>query len=171
MSNLIHISSQNVKNLWEQLNRTLIEYESVTKNKKKQYEYLKEQDSVHQQCILQYPKVQLHLQNATENLRCNIQILSLKRDEQVGNLKMKNARIKKETRDMKQYFGTVQAVDYVQLKKLTVFSNDALKVKQYILSFATYHTIHNMNIIILFLELAKNHAEMFDCSWINYNML
>ncbi|XP_076646000.1 dynein regulatory complex subunit 2 [Halictus rubicundus] len=127
MSNLIHISSQNVKNFWEQLNRTLAEYERVTQNKKKQYEYLKEQDSMYQQCILQYPKLHLQLQNTAESLQCNVQILSSKRDERIGNLQMKNAHIKKETKHMKQYFSTVQTIDYVQLKKLTVFSNDALK--------------------------------------------
>ncbi|XP_076289013.1 dynein regulatory complex subunit 2 [Lasioglossum baleicum] len=159
MSNLIHISSQNLKNLWEQLNRTLIEYERVTKNKKKQYEYLKEQDSVYQQCILQYPKVQLQLQNAAENLRCNIQILSLKRDEQVGNLKMKNAHIKKETRDMKQYFSTVQAVDYVQLKKLTVFSNDALKNLQ--------KTMQKCSTILELITICSN-LEPFHVNFRNY---
>ncbi|XP_078036878.1 dynein regulatory complex subunit 2 [Augochlora pura] len=127
MSNLLSTSSENIKHLWEQLNGTLAEYERVTINKKKQYEYLKERDSIYQQCILKYPKIHLQLQNAAESLKCNIQILSLKRNDRVENLKRKNAYIKKKSKDMKQCFATTQAIDFMQLKKLTVFSNDAIK--------------------------------------------
>ncbi|XP_076379081.1 dynein regulatory complex subunit 2 [Megalopta genalis] len=127
MSNLLRISSENIEHLWEQLNGTFVEYERVTMNKKKQYEYLKKQDSIYQQCILQYPKIHLQLQNAAESLKYNIQILSLKRDDRVGNLKRKNSYMKKRSKDMKQCFTAAQAIDFVQLKKLTVFSNDAIK--------------------------------------------
>ncbi|XP_076226145.1 dynein regulatory complex subunit 2 [Nomia melanderi] len=127
MSNLIHQSSKNIESFWEQLNQTLFEYERVTEHKKEQYEYLKEQDNTYQLCILHYPRMHLQLQNTVEGLKCNIQTLSLKRDERIENLKRKNAYIKKEIRNMKQYFTITQAVDFVQLKKLIVSSNDVLK--------------------------------------------
>nr|XP_033322774.1 dynein regulatory complex subunit 2 [Megalopta genalis] len=155
MSNLLRISSENIEHLWEQLNGTLVEYERVTMNKKKQYEYLKKQDSIYQQCILQYPKIHLQLQNAAESLKYNIQILSLKRDDRVGNLKKKNSYMKKRSKDMKQCFTAAQAIDFVQLKKLTVFSNDAIKVTQYIFFFAICHNIQIIRSIILFLEFAE----------------
>ncbi|XP_015434248.1 PREDICTED: coiled-coil domain-containing protein 65-like [Dufourea novaeangliae] len=129
-SNLTHQSSENMENLWDQLHKTLTEYERVTKNKRKQYEYLKEQDNIYQLCILQYPKTHILLQNVIESLKHNIQVLTLKRKEQVANLKITDAVAKMKIKNIKQYFAMTQAIDFLQLKKLTVASNDVLKSLQ-----------------------------------------
>lgn len=101
----------------------------MTENKKKQYEYLKEQDNNHQLCVMQYPKMHLQLQNIIKSLKHDLQVLSLKREERITKLKMQNMRMKKRIKDIKNQFYVNQVLDSLQLKKLTVTSNNALKVK------------------------------------------
>lgn len=99
----------------------------MTENKKKQYEYLKEQDNNHQLCVMQYPKMHLQLQNIIKSLKHDLQVLSLKREERITKLKMQNMRMKKRIKDIKNQFYVNQVLDSLQLKKLTVTSNNALK--------------------------------------------
>lgn len=118
-----------MENLWEQLNKVLTEYERITKNKRKQYEYLKEQDNIHQLYILQYPKVHLQLQNVIDTLKHNIQTISLKKEEEIAKLKTKDIDIKERIKNIKQQFTAIQVVHLSQLKKLTMSSNNILWVK------------------------------------------
>ncbi|XP_076625149.1 dynein regulatory complex subunit 2 [Colletes latitarsis] len=125
-SNLVYQSFVNMDNIWVQLNKVLTEYERMTKDKKKQYEYLREQENIHQQHVLQYPEVHLQLQNVVESLKRDIEILSFKRKEQIAKHKAKDTDIKKKIQNIKQQFTTIQVVDYSRLKKLIVLSNDVL---------------------------------------------
>ncbi|XP_054016777.1 dynein regulatory complex subunit 2 [Hylaeus anthracinus] len=125
-SNLVHRSLVNMENLWEQLNKVLTEYERMTRHKIKQYEYLKGQDNIHQLYVSQYHKVHLQLQNVVESLKHDTQALSSKRESEISKLQTKDIDLKKKIRNVKQQFTAVQTVDLLQLKKLTVTSNDVL---------------------------------------------
>ncbi|CAD1469321.1 unnamed protein product, partial [Heterotrigona itama] len=122
-----------VEKFWEQLCRIINECQRIVENKKKQYEYLKEQDDVHQMCILQYPKIYLQLQDITETLKVNIRILSQKRKVQIAKLKMKDTNIRERYKDIKYKFTVTRMIDSVRLKKMIVRSNEVLRHLQRIL--------------------------------------
>ncbi|OAD59359.1 Coiled-coil domain-containing protein 65 [Eufriesea mexicana] len=129
-SDLVDQSSVQIENLWEELQRIIKEYQRIVENKKKQYEYLKEQDDTSQMCISQYPNVHLQLQNVIESLKFNIQLLSQKKNEQIAKLKVKDINIKEKYKNIKHEFTVTQTIDISQLKRLTVVSNNVLKYLQ-----------------------------------------
>lgn len=144
VSHLVHQSFLNIEDLWEQLCKVINEYQRIVENKKKQYEYLKEQDDIYQMCTIKYSKVYLQLQNTIESLKFKIQILSETKKEQIEKLKIKDINIKEKYKNIKYKFNMTQMIDTSQLKKLTVISNEVLKVRKYlltiiILSFLTLH--------------------------------
>ncbi|KAK1123299.1 hypothetical protein K0M31_008919, partial [Melipona bicolor] len=132
-SDFIHQAFLKIEKFWEQLCRIINEYQRIVENKKKQYEYLKKQDDVHQMYILQYPEIYLQLQNIIETLKVNARILSQKRKVQIAELKMKDINIQKRYKNIKYKFTVTQMIGSVQLKKLTVRSNEVLKYLQRIL--------------------------------------
>ncbi|XP_031773508.1 dynein regulatory complex subunit 2 [Apis florea] len=127
VSHLGHQSFLNIENLWEQLSKVINEYQRIVENKKKQYEYLKEQDNIYQTCTVKYSKVYFELQNTIESLKFKIQILSQEKKEQIGKLKIKDINIKEKHKNIKYKFNMSQMIDTSQLKKLTVISNEVLK--------------------------------------------
>lgn len=144
VSHLVHQSFLNIEDLWEQLCKVINEYQRIVENKKKQYEYLKKQDDIYQICTIKYSKVYLQLQNTIESLKFKIQILSETKKEQIEKLKIKDINIKEKYKNIKYKFNMTQMIDTSQLKKLTVISNEVLKVRKYlltiiILSFLTLH--------------------------------
>lgn len=144
VSHLVHQSFLNIEDLWEQLCKVINEYQQIVENKKKQYEYLKKQDDIYQICTIKYSKVYLQLQNTIESLKFKIQILSETKKEQIEKLKIKDINIKEKYKNIKYKFNMTQMIDTSQLKKLTVISNEVLKVRKYlltiiILSFLTLH--------------------------------
>ena len=95
-------------------------------------------------CTIKYSKVYLQLQNTIESLKFKIQILSETKKEQIEKLKIKDINIKEKYKNIKYKFNMTQMIDTSQLKKLTVISNEVLKVRKYlltiiILSFLTLH--------------------------------
>ncbi|PBC26104.1 dynein regulatory complex subunit 2 [Apis cerana] len=127
VSHLVHQSFLNIEDLWEQLCKVINEYQRIVENKKKQYEYLKEQDDIYQTCTIKYSKVYLQLQNTIESLKFKIQTLSEKKKEQIEKLKIKDINIKEKYKNIKYEFNMTQMIDTSQLKKLTVTSNEVLK--------------------------------------------
>lgn len=133
VSHLVHKSFLNIEDLWEQLCKVINEYQRTIENKKKQYDYLKEQDDIYQTCTIKYSKVYLQLQNIIESLKFKIQILSQKKKEQIEKLKIKDINIKEKYKNIKYEFNMTQMIDTSQLKKLIVISNEVLKVRKYLL--------------------------------------
>lgn len=135
ISHLGNQSFLNIENLWEQLSKVINEYQRIVENKKKQYEYLKEQDNIYQTCTVKYSKIYFELQNTIESLKFKIQILSQEKKEQIGKLKIKDINIKEKYKNIKYKFNMNQMIDTSQLKKLTVISNEVLKVRKYLLNY------------------------------------
>lgn len=129
-SDLVRQSFLKIDYTWDQLHEVLDEYEAMIENKKKQHDYLKEQDDIYQMSMLQYPKEHLHLQNVIQSLKHNNEILSLKRGERIAKLKTNDASLKEILKKIKHEFTTNQAIDISQLKQLTASSNKVLKVNR-----------------------------------------
>lgn len=121
-------ASNEVEELWRQLNETITEYENNTGDKKKQYEYLKEQDDAHLASVAQYPKLQIQLQDTIKSLKQDTYALSQKREHSITEYKDQIVQMKKRTESLRQEFSMIQMLDATQLKKLTIISTSVLKV-------------------------------------------
>lgn len=150
VSHLMHQSFLNIEDLWEQLCKVINEYQRIVENKKKQYEYLKEQDDIYQTCTIKYSKVYLQLQNTIESLKFKIQTLSEKKKEQIEKLKIKDINIKEKYKNIKYEFNMTQMIDTSQLKKLTVTSNEVLKVSKYLLTIIIFSFFNVTFFIVAF---------------------
>lgn len=128
-SDLVNSSFFKIENLWESLRKMIDEYERITKNKSKQYEYLKEQHNIDQMLMLQYPKTCSQLQNVIENLKSNIAILRMKRNSHIEILKAQTTDINKKFKDIKRKIVMMQIIDSSERKKLIITSNEILTVK------------------------------------------
>lgn len=146
----MHQSFLNIEDLWEQLCKVINEYQRIVENKKKQYEYLKEQDDIYQTCTIKYSKVYLQLQNTIESLKFKIQTLSEKKKEQIEKLKIKDINIKEKYKNIKYEFNMTQMIDTSQLKKLTVTSNEVLKVRKYLLTIIIFSFFNVTFFIVAF---------------------
>lgn len=120
-------ASNEVEELWRQFNETITEYENNTGDKRKQYEYLKEQDDVHHANVVQYPKLQIQLQGTIKNLKQDTYTLSQKREHNITEYKDQIVQMKKRTESLRQTFSMTQMLDATQLKKLTIISTSVLK--------------------------------------------
>lgn len=150
VSHLVHQSFLNIEDLWEQLCKVINEYQRIVENKKKQYEYLKEQDDIYQTYTIKYSKVYLQLQNTIESLKFKIQTLSEKKKEQIEKLKIKDINIKERYKNIKYEFNMTQMIDTSQLKKLTVTSNEVLKVRKYLLTIIIFSFFNVTFFIVAF---------------------
>ncbi|XP_025988081.1 dynein regulatory complex subunit 2 [Solenopsis invicta] len=130
LSRLMHYVSYEVEELWQQLNETIIEYEKNTGDKRKQYEYLKEQDDVHRTDVAQYPKLQAQLQSTIKSLKQDMHALSQKREQSIKELNYQIVHLRKRAENMRQIFSMNQVLDTTQLKKLTIISSSVLKELQ-----------------------------------------
>ncbi|KAL0101538.1 hypothetical protein PUN28_018988 [Cardiocondyla obscurior] len=130
LSHLMHYVSNEVEELWRQLNETISEYEKSTGDKRKQYEYLKEQDDAHFADVAQYPKLQTQLQSMIKNLKQNTQTLSQKRKQNIIELNNQIVQMRKKAESLRQIFSVNQMLDTTQLKKLTIMSTSILKELQ-----------------------------------------
>lgn len=130
-------TSNEIEKLWRQLNETIIEYERSTRDKRKQYEYLKEQDDAHHVDVAQYPKLHTQLQNVIKNLKQDIQALAQKREQTITELKDHIVQMGKRLQSLRQKFSMARMLDATQLKKLTIISTSVLKVKKTI-SFTSF---------------------------------
>ncbi|XP_028047432.1 dynein regulatory complex subunit 2 [Monomorium pharaonis] len=130
LSRLMYYVSNEIEELWQQLNETIIKYEKNTGNKRKQFEYLKEQDDVHRADVAQYPKLQAQLQSTIKNLKQDTHTLSQKREQTIKELNHQIVQLRKRAEDMRQIFSVNQVLDTTQLKKLTIISASVLKELQ-----------------------------------------
>lgn len=121
-------ASNEVEELWRQLNEIITDYESNTGDKRKQYEYLKEQDDAHHANVAQYPKLQIQLQNTIKNLKQDIYALSQKREHSIKEYKDQIVQMRKRIESLRQTFSITQMLDATQLKKLTIISTSVIKV-------------------------------------------
>lgn len=132
---MYYVSSE-IEKLWRQLNETITEYEKNTGDKRKQYEYLKEQDDAHRVDVMQYPKLQIQLQNTITNLKQDTYVLLQKRKRSVTEFNDRIVCMRKKAENLRQIFSVNQVLDTTQLKKLTIISSSVLKVK--ILNYQTF---------------------------------
>lgn len=132
MSRLTQYTSNEIEKLWRQLNETITEYERSTRDKRKQYEYLKEQDDAHHADVAQYPRLHAQLQGAIKSLKHDTQTLSHKREQTITELKDYIVRSGEKLRSLRQEFSVARMLDATQLKKLTIISAGVLKVKEII---------------------------------------
>ncbi|XP_012219705.1 dynein regulatory complex subunit 2 isoform X2 [Linepithema humile] len=130
LSRLMQYTCHEIEALWRQLNETITEYESSTENKRKQYEYLKEQDDVHRADVAQYPRLHAQLQSTIKNLKQDTHTLSEKREQSIVELKNQIAHMRKQTESLRQAFAVTRGLDVAQLKKLTTISTNVLKELQ-----------------------------------------
>ncbi|XP_071574787.1 dynein regulatory complex subunit 2 isoform X1 [Temnothorax nylanderi] len=130
LSRLMHYVSNEVEELWRQLNETIIEYEKNTGDKRKQYDYLKEQDDAHRVDVAQYPKLQTQLQSTIKSLKQDTHALSQKREQSITELNDRIVYMRKRAQSFRQIFFMNQALDTTQLKKLTIISASVLKELQ-----------------------------------------
>ncbi|XP_076750547.1 dynein regulatory complex subunit 2 [Xylocopa sonorina] len=131
-SDLVHQSFLNIEYLWEQLCKTINEYQKIIENRKKQYEYLKEQDIINQMSTLQYLKIHAQSQNIIESLKVNTQMLLEKKKEKIIKLNIKDKYLREKLKNIKYGFSITETVVFSQLKKLSVTSNNVIKHLQQI---------------------------------------
>ncbi|XP_077270371.1 dynein regulatory complex subunit 2 [Temnothorax americanus] len=130
LSRLMHYVSNEVEELWRQLNETIREYEKNTGDKRKQYDYLKEQDDAHRVDVAQYPKLQTQLQSTIKSLKRDTHALSQKREQSITDVNARIVYMRKRAQSFRQIFFMNQALDTTQLKKLTIISVNVLKELQ-----------------------------------------
>lgn len=129
LSRLVQNASNEIEKLWQQLTETITEYENDTEDKRKQYEYLREQDDAHRADAAQYPKLHAHLQGTIKSLKQGIHELSRKRQRRITELGDEILHTRKRIESLRQDFSVSQMLDAAQLKKLTIVSSSVLKVK------------------------------------------
>lgn len=137
----MHYVSNEIEKLWRQLKEMMIEYEKNTGDKRKQYEYLKEQDDAHRADVAQYPKLQTQLQKVIKSLKQDMHALSQNREQSIAELNDQIVRMRKRTESLRQIFSMNQVLDTTQLKKLTIISVSVRKVK-IILNYKTFIQIN-----------------------------
>lgn len=150
LSRLMHRVTNEVEELWRQLNEMIIEYEKSTGDKRKQYEYLKEQDDAYHADVAQYPKLQTQLQSMTRTLKQDMHALSQKREQSIAELNDQIVRMRKRTESLRQIFSVNRVLDATQLKKLTIISANVLKVK-----ILNYQTVTQLNYLTEQLKCLK----------------
>lgn len=121
-------TSNEIEGMWRQLDEIITEYENSTSDKRKQFEYLKEQDDAYRMDMAQYPRMQMQLQSLIKNLKRDIYVLSQKREQRIEELEDQIARMRETTQSLRHEFLVVQMLDATQIKKLTVISINILKV-------------------------------------------
>lgn len=117
-----------MERLWQQLNDVITKYEKSTESKRKQYEYLKEQDDAHQVEAAQFPKLFAQLKEHLETLRKNLFTLAQEREETIEDLRMQSELLTKRVCQMRQEMKMAQTIDTVQLKRLSVLSSEVIQV-------------------------------------------
>ena len=140
-----------MESLWQQLNDVITDYEDSTESKRKQYEYLKEQDDAHQVEAAQFPQQFARLKENAETLRKNLIALVQEREETIEDLKMQAELLTKRVCKLRQETKLAQTIDVVQLKRLSVLSSETVKViyslslrfSQLIINIAQKHPNYN----------------------------
>ena len=155
----MHYVSNEVEKLWRQLNEMITEYEKNTEDKRKQYEYLKEQDNAHRIDVAQYPKLQTQLQRVIKSLKQDTHALSQKREQSIVELNDQIIRMRKKTKNLRQIFSMNQVMDTAQLKKLTIISASVRKVN-ITLNYKTFIQINYPTKKLKYLKCLRNYYNL-----------
>lgn len=118
----------NMEILWSQLLGTISDYKSMTENKRKQYEYLKEQDDAVRADTALFPKQQSQLLETIDNTKGELDDLTWERGERITELKDQLEQLNKAIWDLRSKIRMAQVTDAIQLKRLSVISNGVKKV-------------------------------------------
>lgn len=134
-------TSNIVEELWQQLNKTITEYENATDDKRKKYKYLKQQDNSHSlDIVAQSPKLHIHLQSTIKNLKQDLYTLTQKQEHSITELKDQITLMNRKIHSLRQKSAMTRILDATQLKKLTIISGNVLKVKiLYYQAFITFY--------------------------------
>lgn len=118
-----------IESLSEQLNEIMLEYNRTTETKRKQYEFLKEQDDANFAEMTQYPKLNTQLQNTINTVKNEIENLLERRKFSINELKYQLKFMKKKSLAIRKNFKTNQISESAQLKKLSVVCDNVIKVR------------------------------------------
>ncbi|KAL2736243.1 dynein regulatory complex subunit 2 [Vespula maculifrons] len=116
-----------IESLSKQLNEIILEYNRTTETKRKQYEFLKEQDDANFAEMTQYPKLSTQLQNTINTVKNEIENLLEKRKFSISELKYQMKFMKNKSLVIKKNFRTNQILESTQLKKLSIVCNNVIK--------------------------------------------
>ncbi|KAJ8679913.1 hypothetical protein QAD02_015700 [Eretmocerus hayati] len=116
-----------MENLWSRINQIITNYEIETETKKRQYDYLKEQDDAHQEEAAQFPKLYAQLRETAETLRKNLISLAQERDDTIEDLRIQSELLNKRVSRTRHDTKIDQAADELRLKRLIILSNDIIK--------------------------------------------
>lgn len=119
-------SVMEIQNL--ELQKIISNYESSTESKRKQYEYLKEQDDAIILEFAQYPKIYSQLFETMENLKNETETMKCEREETIVELKSQLERLSNKIWKLRQDMKLMQTIDTLQLKRLSVTSGNIIKV-------------------------------------------
>lgn len=116
-----------LEELWRQLDYIIREYEVSTESKRKQYEYLKEQDDTARSEAAQFPRLQSHLQSTIEILKGNQEKLANERYGRIEELRSQAERLNNRIWKSRQDVRMNQTLDAIQLKRSSVLSGKVIK--------------------------------------------
>jgi hypothetical protein len=116
-----------MENLWQKLNEIITNYEHSTENKRKQYEYLKKQDDIHQAEAIEFPKIYTKTKEDVEILSKSLVALSQEREVTIEDLTSQSETLTKRACKLRQEIKMFQTIDAIQLKRLSVVSNKVIK--------------------------------------------
>ena len=116
-----------MEDLWHRLNTVISDYEVSTESKRKQYDYLKEQDDAARTESSQFPRLQSHLQSTIEILKDNHQKLTNDRYTRIADLKSQAEELNQRIWKSRQEVRINQTMDAVQLKRSSVLSGSVIK--------------------------------------------
>ncbi|XP_047358031.1 dynein regulatory complex subunit 2 [Vespa velutina] len=116
-----------IESLSEELNEIMLEYNKTTETKRKQYEFLKEQDDANFTEMTQYPKLNTQLQNTINTIKNEIENLLEKRKFSINKLKYQMKFMRNKSLAIRKNFKTNQILESTQLKNLSVVCNNVIK--------------------------------------------
>ncbi|XP_035743369.1 dynein regulatory complex subunit 2-like [Vespa mandarinia] len=116
-----------IESLSEELNEIMLEYNKTTETKRKQYEFLKEQDDANFTEMTQYPKLNTQLQNIVNTIKNEIENLLEKRKFSINKLKYQMKFMRNKSLAIRKNFKTNQILESTQLKNLSVVCNNVIK--------------------------------------------
>lgn len=116
-----------MESLWKQLNDVITEYECSTADKRKQYEYLKEQDNAMRLETSRFVRQHANFQKIVENLKDNYYTLMNERSARIDDLTNQVKRSDDNVCKLRQEIRIFQTMDAVKLKRMSVMSVAVMK--------------------------------------------
>ncbi|XP_015597394.1 dynein regulatory complex subunit 2 [Cephus cinctus] len=127
LSELSRDIGSKMEDMWVQLNSIISEYMSNTESKRKQYEYLKEQDDAARMEAALFPKHQAQLQDTIEKLKEDLDVLSRDCEDTTTELRDQVQELNKRIWKLRHDTKLAGTIDAIQLKRLSVISAGVIK--------------------------------------------